>query len=93
MSTLEKLVDSGRERKQVPLKPWDGVTQTGAPDEVIKPNTNRLNPNYFVTKSEMAKFNNELTVKNDGTRKDRPYYVLVPLTGVGYLIFHDGTLY
>ena len=45
-----------------------------------------------MTKSEMKKFNNVLTAKNDGTPKDCPY-VLVPLTGVGYLIFHDGTLY
>ena len=48
MSTLEKLVDSGRERMQEPLKPWDARTQTGAPDEVIKRNINKLNPNYFV---------------------------------------------
>ena len=60
MSTLEKLIDSGREKKQEPLKPWDATT--------------------------------ELTVKNDGTPKERPY-VLVPLNGIGYLIFHDGTLY
>ena len=83
MSTLEKLVDSGRERKQEPLKAWDARTQTGAPKEVIERNMNRLNPNYFMTKSEMAKFNNELTVKNDGTPKDCPY-VLVPLNGIGY---------
>ena len=92
MSTLEKLVDSGREKKQEPLKAWDATTQTGAPDEVIERNMNRLNPNYFMTISEMAKFNNKLTVKNDGTPKDRPY-VLVPLNGIGYLIFHDDTLY
>ena len=48
-------MDSGRERMQEPLKPWDARTQTGAPDEVIKRNTNRLNPNYFMTKSEMKK--------------------------------------
>ncbi len=51
MSTLEKLVNSRREKKQEPLKPWDVTTQTGAPDEVIKCNANRLNPNYFMTKN------------------------------------------
>ncbi len=40
----------------------------------------------------MAMFNNELTKKNNGTAKERPY-VLVPLNGIGYIIFHDGTLY
>ena len=92
MSTLEKLVDSGREKKQEPLKAWDATTQTGAPNEVIKRNANRLNPNYFMTKNEMTLFNNELTKKNNGTTKVRPY-VLVPLNGIGYIIFHDGTLY
>ena len=92
MTTLAKLIDSGCEHKQVPSKPWDATTRTETPTEVIKHNTNKLKPNYFMTKNEMAKFNNELTKKNDGTPKNRPY-VLVPLTGSGYLIFHDGTLY
>ena len=86
MKTLENLVFSGHKQKQEPLKPWDATTQTGAPDKLIERNTNKLDPSYFMTKDEMKMFNKELTQKNDGILKDSPY-VLLPLTGHGYIFF------
>lgn len=47
---------------------------------------------YIMTKAEMKKFKNPLTLKADGSQQEQNY-VLSHLTGSKYLIHLDGTLF
>ena len=50
------------------------------------------NPNVIMTKSEMKKFNNPLTLDQNGNQQDQNY-VLSPLNGLQYIIHCDGSLF
>ena len=82
---MEQKYQDSHDLKQETLGKWDPKTKTGIPDKVIKRYDSMKDPNFIMTKSEMKKFNNPLTLDKNGNQQDQNY-VLSPLNGSQYII-------
>ena len=91
-NVLDKQFQDSHDLKQEVLAKWDPLNKTGISDEVIEQYDQMKDPNFIMTKSEMKKFNNPLTLDKNGNQQDQNY-VLSPSNGSQYIIHRDGSLF
>ena len=89
---LEKQCQDSHDIKEENLGKWDATTKTGIPQEVITRYDNMKDPNFIMTKTEMKKFKNTLTLSKTSTKQEQNY-VLSPLNGTQFIIYCDSTLF
>ena len=62
---LEKKYQDSHDIKEENIGKWDATTKTGISQEVITRYDNMKDPNFIMTKTEMKKFRNTLTLSKN----------------------------
>ena len=91
-AAIEQQYKNAHNLKGETLNPYDSATGDGTPSKCIYHHDKYNQINYIMTKSEMPKFKNDLTLDKHSVPQE-PNFVTIGRNGNQYCINRDGSLF